>query len=690
MPIVYDDERPPEGTRAATTHTGAPLDQYQRAAVDERAALLKSGAPLQESGLGGYTRRLAQGVGMNWTDEALAGGQVPLEMIKRGLINPAEAYRYTKAREDLSLDKTRQATGMTGSVIEGLGGLATGAAGAGSTGAIIQKVVPKAIQYGKNVLGAGGLGAAAGAGEGNSLEERGKGLLMGGTLGLGIGAAAPAVISGVGAAMRPLAAPLRRFTSSSPTAATRSADDIAVEQTAKVIRDSGQKFDDIALKVANADAAGQGGYTVADAIGLAGQRKLAGVAKQPGPARDEIAQALSENAAGRGHRLGGAVDDALGVRGTAEEAREALTQQARQQARPYYRAAEQVRPVWNDRMQQFFDAPTIQVAMRKGYKIQRDEALAEGRAFNPRDYAITQFNEAGDPVMSAVPNMRTIDMIKKGLDKKIEAYRDKTTGRLVLDDEGRALNNVKNAMLHEVDQLNPLYGQARAIYADPASVRSAIDLGRQATAANRRPTDTMRVFDQLSDTRQQGFRIGYADRIAAALEGRGQAPQGGVPFPPLLRSTKGNAELDRMSLIQGPSQPGRPSQLRQFIDRENSMQETLKHARGGSSTAENVVDMVDTSPSMMGMLSSLYQGRYLDALRQAAQGGRNVMTGETEAQRLAIARMLMTSGGDPAAVQAMGQRIAEHEARRRSSTPFATRAIEGAVANVAPPPPSFF
>src|SRR4051812_32975127 len=106
MPITYDDQQQQQQqpTRPGIVYDDAPPaapDKYQAAAVAERDKLLKAGVPLSE----GYTRRLGMGAGMGWLDEAMAAGSVPFEMIRQGTLNPAEAYRYTIARERLGNEK---------------------------------------------------------------------------------------------------------------------------------------------------------------------------------------------------------------------------------------------------------------------------------------------------------------------------------------------------------------------------------------------------------------------------------------------------------------------------------------------------------------------------------------------------------------------------------------------------------
>src|SRR5262245_11161266 len=72
-------------------------DKYRQAAEQEFADLKAKGVPVEA----GLSRRVAQGATLGAADEILAGLQTPLEMVKRGTLDPREAYRYAKARENV-------------------------------------------------------------------------------------------------------------------------------------------------------------------------------------------------------------------------------------------------------------------------------------------------------------------------------------------------------------------------------------------------------------------------------------------------------------------------------------------------------------------------------------------------------------------------------------------------------------
>lgn len=623
------------GSSAPQTAPAAP-DQYQQAALQERDALKAQGV---DTGAG-ITRRAIQGATFNAADEVLAGLSTPLEMIKHGTFSPREGYNYAKAREDLIMDDARKNTGVLGTAAELTGGLMSGAGAAGAGVGFASKAANAGLgaRSAASAADAALIGGLSGLGEGNGFNERFGNAATGAALGGVIGGVAPSVISG----LRAVASPI-----TSNIGARLNPERYAQGQVARAVSESGMSPQQIGQEVSNASAAGQGMFTVADAMGNPGQRMLATTARGPGQARTDVVDFLNNRQAGQAERLSQITDDALGASGTARQSADALTQAARQQSAPLYKSALNQKPVWTERLQQFFDDPATQSGLREGVAVQRLESLAKGEKFNPQDYAITGFNEAGDPIMSGVPNMRTINLIKKGWDNQLEAYRDGTTGRLMLDERGRALDAVRRAFLTEVDSVNPDYAKARALYAGPAQVRE--EVGRGASAASRgRAEDNIQRFAGLNEPSKQGFRTGYADKLAEGFERSAE----GVNKARGLTSDKRRAELDAMSLYQGPSQPGVASQVQQRINRESTMFQTRNAATGNSKTAENLADdaAMGVDPTLIGNLLS---GNWSGAARGALQAGQNALSGNTPEVRQAIARMLLTTDGGSANLQAV-------------------------------------
>lgn len=144
-------------------------------------------------------------------------------------------------------------------------------------------------------------------------------------------------------------------------------------------------------------------------------------------------------------------------------------------APPAYEKAFANAPIHNDRVAGFLEEPEIQSGIKRGMQIQRLEARANNEPFNPTDYGITGFNEAGDPIVSGVPNMRLLNAAKKGLDAMI---RDNTDISGKTNELGRALTMVKKSYVNTLKEINPDYEAALDSYADPASRLTALERGR--------------------------------------------------------------------------------------------------------------------------------------------------------------------------------------------------------------------
>jgi hypothetical protein len=594
-------------------------------------------------------------MGIPWSDEIMAAALTPIEMARRGTIDPREGYAYAKARENLAGERTRANTaGVGGTLAEVSGGLATGAGvlgsgtrlGAATIGGVT--IPAKAVNYAANVGKAGGLGVITGAGEGDSFEDRFKGAAIGGGVGTALGAALPAVAPAFGAAARALQMPR-----------LRDPEKIATEHIAKVARDAGVTMDELANRMAAARAAGQPEYAVVDALGYEAQRKLAAMNKVPGPARDSITETLVARDMNMPARVDELVTRKMGIPGTAAQETERLIQKAGDDARPFYKAAEaQPGAIWNNVIADGLQHPDVLKGIAQGVKIQRTRSAMGGEPFHPTDAAIVGFNEAGDPIIKGVPNFKTLQTAKIGLDSMIQAQTDAVTGKMT--QYGAALVGLKNRLNDQIAAFRPDYATANKLFSDPMRIKDAVKAG-QDMARRGNPKDTVPAFQRLNAPEQQGVRIGWVDSVLEPLARTGN-------FPTALRakSPKGQAELEAMS-------PYGPATLREALAREEAMQLTSREARGGPKTFENFADAAQGPGGMeaLGLAGQAMGGNIMGAMRGGVDLIKRIGTGESAAQRSAIARALLAN--QPDAVRAMQERIAQHELRRRGVNPFVNR-----------------
>lgn len=701
---------------------GAKLDKYQQAAQEDLARQEQAGF----GGGYGLNNSILNGQTLGAAPTILSALNTPVEMIKHGTFDPTEGYAYAKARQDMRRDKYRDEHLILDVVGNVAGGIATGAGIANAGGTLV-----KAGQgLGARTAAMAGEGAAYGGvtgfNEGDGLEGRLTGAAKGGLLGGAIGGALRVVGAAGKAAFAPAISNYQAW--KDPAAA-------ALARLLRGLSESGKTPEEVARAVSDAAGAGQGVYTLADALGSPGQNLLSTVARAPGEGRTAVTQFLNARQSGQGDRVGSAIDQALGVNGTAKQATAQLFKQGDEAARPIYKeamaggstaplethfqnafgeatkeasdaakglaaaqqqmtlaqaaksragdnvygvssaneamraaqtsmeeaqrrvaASEQAKQsilgrlrqaqqdgsanapgaVWTPRIQQFLDDPIMQQGLATGVKLQRLEALAKGKPFNPTELAITGSDEAGNPIINGVPNMRTLQAAKIGLDKLVEEHSDPITGRMT--QMGRAINDVRKAFLGHLNELNPKYAEANAAYGGPAQVRQAIETGRD-MARGGRAADNLDTFGQLSPINQQGARIGYADKVNEGIE-RGRQ---GVNAADRFSSEKFQTELPALSLHNGPYKPGQADALNQRLAREMEMFETRRIATGGSRTADNLANEEAAGIDPRIFWNAL-RGNFGKAAANAIHATGNVMTGNTPAVRSELASLLLRSG----------------------------------------------
>ncbi|BEV44762.1 hypothetical protein [Afipia carboxidovorans] len=593
----------------------SPPDKYQQAAVLERDALKAKGIDTNA----GVARRAIQGATFNLADEALAGLSTPLEMVKRGTFDPREGYRYAKAREDLILDDARKSTGTVGTVAELGGGLlsGTGLARAGVTAG--RMLAPEAgilARSGASALDAGLMGAVAGAGEGNSLDERAGNAAFGGLLGAGIGGAAPGAIGAGKAALSPI---------TSNIAARVNPQSYATRQVARAIMESGRAPQQIAQDVGGAAAAGQGMFTVADAIGNPGQRMLSTVARSPGQARTDLVNLLEGRQAGQGRRITNALAEGFDSPQTADQTETALTRARDAAANAEYGAVRNdASPVDITNVIGNIDA-TLGPRTAFGTNITND--TAEG--------ALASVRSRLTDGRSNLTDFNAVQRVRGDLSDAVEAARRAGQGN-----RARLLGGALRELDAALEASSPGFRQANANFAQASRNIDAVGQGRNA-AVRGRTEDTIPAYQQLTPEGQAAFRSGYVDPLISQAQG---AAFGVNKARPLIN--------DAFQTEAAAMAPGNPL-MQQRIAREQTMFETRNHALGGSRTADNLND--DAAMGIdPGFLVSLGMGDVRGIARGLLSAGKNALTGNTPEVRAEVGRLLTMRGSNVTQQQLQG------------------------------------
>ncbi|TPG50197.1 hypothetical protein EAH75_01495 [Rhodanobacter glycinis] len=248
--------------------------------------------------------------------------------------------------------------------------------------------------------------------------------------------------------------------------------------------------------MAKATALGEQGM-LADAGGANVRNAAETVANSPGAGSDIAQQALESRAGSQAGRVNQAVKDATGVTGNIHAEADQLMAQRAQDAAPLYDKALSNPVIPNDKLSVQLQNPLIQAAMKDGAKIAETNAAANGEAFDPKAY----FNPDGST--PTAPTMKALDAAKQGLDDMLEKYRDPTTGKLNLDSQGRAINNLRASYVNNLDSLNPDYAAAREAYAGPSQSLDAMNMGKRALSND--PEVNAKIVGNLSDGDKQFY-----------------------------------------------------------------------------------------------------------------------------------------------------------------------------------------
>lgn len=621
----------------------APADKYQQAAVAERDALKAKGV---DTGAG-ILRRAIQGASFNTADEALAALQTPLEMARQGTFDPREGYKFAKAREDLIMDDARKNTGVAGTVAELGGGLMTGAglANAGLTaGRLLAPNAGLLARSGAAAADAAGMGAVAGAAEGNGFNERFADAAKGAGIGAIAGGLTPAALRIAGTIMSPV---------TSNVLARANPNRYAQNQVARAIMESNTTPAQIARDVTDASAAGQGVFTVADALGNPGQRMLSTVARSPGQGRTDVVDFLNARQAGQSRRVANALSEGFEAPQTAAQTEAALTRARDTAANAEYGAVRN-------------DAMPVDVT---GVIRNIDRTVSPATSFNTGIV-----NDSAEAALASVRNRLTdgrsnltdfnaVQRVRGDLSDAVEAARRAGHGN-----RARLLGGALRELDASLEAASPGFRQANANFAQASRNIDAVDQGRTA-ALRGRTEDTIPAFQGLQPEGRQAFRAGYADPLIATA----QASPFGTNAARPLTSAAFQDEAAAMA-------PGN-AQMQARIGRENTMFETRNHALGGSRTADNLADegAMGHDPTM---IANLIMGRYGEAARGALRSGANALTGNTPEVRQEVGRILLQRGNNVTQQDMQGilQQAVDHVRRNQILAALLGRGASGALA----------
>lgn len=616
--------------RIALAKAGKLTISPERAAKQEEINLAAEQAMRDPGAFNSFMFGGAQGVTLGFADELIGGVSAAAsgagDMMSGNFsgITGRMGESYASAR-DTSRNLTENArfsrpwTTFSGEVT---GGILPGMAGYKAAELGMKATMPGVSAASLPArVGLGGMtgateGAIYGAGNANG-EDMLESIKNGALIGLGAGMAGPVAVTGLGAAIKaPVNALRSAFNVPSKTKAAS-----AIE---KMMRRAGMTADEVDASIQAASADGQDVFKLVDALGLPGQRGLAGIARQPGDtARQEISDFLMARQSGQADRLSSFIGEALDAPDTAA-AREVAMKAARKTA-----------------------ADTAYEAARgNASPVDVRGALA---VIDARTGGMGGSGIAGDAIDGKLTGYRSrLSGDGKGLGQGVTGAElsdfDRVLGvkQAVQDDIGAAIRAGRNNEARElgklVDELDAalegasdMYRTANDQFAKASKEIGAIDAGKDAVSGRVRSEDTAAAWAKMTQEEQAAFRVGYADPVIAKIDHSALGVNKARPF------TGTKTAKDMMFMAKDPAKVARQ------IERENRMFETNVAALGGSKTSDNLADIEDMTGISNSVIGNLMSGNFLTAGRQVADKFAAAATGSNPATREIIARALMST-----------------------------------------------
>lgn len=547
----------PDGTDAAV------IDRTVQARIAETARKEKV-YKVNGGAFGGMTNRLADNFTFGLADDVAGVSSAISNAIVAPFsdkvdFDPRAAFNRGKGDFNDSIERAGREAPVGSAIAGGLGiagSIATptrALAGAQT----IRRAAALGARQGAVTGALGGVGASNGG-----IGERAASAGAGAALGAGIGGAIGGAIPVAGRVIGRTVEAVGRMTGRGPGVAPQ------------MISDALQS-DGISPRAATAminEAQARGVPLALADVGDNMRGLAASVGRQPGPSRTIVRDMAVGRQEGQADRIAGAVARDLGPVANPRKVSEQLVAKAKADAAPLYEKAYAApMPIMDELASILKRIPAAAVDNAKRV------AKLEGR--DPNGLGVA-FDDAGDIVLVGKPTVETLDFIKRGLDDVVEKYRDKTTGALVLDGEGRAVNNLLRDFVAEVDRVNPDYAAARAAYAGP--VRAAAALKKGETFTNKTADDIAAETERMTPFELDQYRLGVRAAITKQIEAKGDYAD---KVRALIGTPKKRSALEK--LFGGEAEFGR---FMATMQDEGRAALTFKDVATGSPTAPRLAD----------------------------------------------------------------------------------------------------
>lgn len=619
-----------------------------------------------------FARGLGDSLSLSWGDELMGVGAGIGAVLTGGEFQPAMDRQVERSRANLAEARRDRplSTGageLTGYIVPGFGAAKVVRAGAGVGGRLLRA----------GATGAG-FGGVSGAGAGETAEER----LMGGGLGAAYGAGFGVGFQGVLGEAFPSAWELGGRWFSGATGAPTQGGRMGIAQTARedliatarnnpeitraanayVEANPGATFENGIAHVLQQASRRDPTLTTAEAFGMAGQGRLAAMARAPG----QTGQAVEDFFTARARNQPDEVTAA--VLGRAPASGDALEQQLREAWRTQGPAL--YNPILN--------------APLNAQRAHMAELLPQTALFQHRAVQAA-WQRAGAMIADDIALGRLAPDAARRVTQRLHytkvALDDMLADPTKLEPGIRNMNNAsiqaaRDQLLRRIERIIPGYREARGQMADIGAARRAVEAGRQAFTRQRFQSEEAlaRHIAAMSPGERPFFIAGAEDYLTNAIQVAGRDGKRNIASVLLNDRTQA-----RMRAIYGDEAVGMISRLREISAKfdfgqrvrptqgsitSNILMQAIPGVGGAGLGAANAQD-----DPIMGALAGGAIGFGLQAAARRAASSSLVrnMNRAGERQRDLLGRLYLTPVGDYPRMQTGLLSRATREARRRES-----------------------
>lgn len=619
-----------------------------------------------------YLRALVgQGLLMGWGDEA--------EAWLRSRIRGAGTYEQEREKIKREYGAFSERNPFSSGVAEFAGGVlpavgaliatpATGgaaapaaAAGVARTAGALSRLAANPYARGAATgLTAGGVSGAGSAEPGQRISEG----VAGATVGAPLGAAIPAVMRGASAGygwLRDRVAPSENvITARAAEKINRALQESGITPAEAGSRVAREQARDIPATLANIDPA---------LVDLAET-----VAQRSGPSGRRVEEVIGAQREGARERTMGRVRTGLGAGDYYKEEQD-LVSNLRRQASSMYDEAYAFGSVRDPRINRILDTPQFQAFYGRARQIADNEALAARlRGEDPSKYALEKIfsvDREGNIRLVSVPDVRTLDYIKRGMDDVIERGFD---GKGISRADAAALREVRKEYIKALDEATTVdgrsaYQEARRKYAGDMEIIDAIRAGRN--DFNKLSHEEIKQqLAGMSDAEKDAFRTGVARSLYDTIM---------VPSSNINAAQRiiGSPEM-RRKLEPLFETPEKFELFASALQRESQLFSEASRMLGGSATARRTQarERFEEGPNVGQVVGDAVIGGFGSSLTNlAARLARSATITDDVATR--VSQMLMSN--NPTEVAAAVRVLEQQSERAARGAAAATRAELGTV-----------